>query len=361
MQRKTTVVVGVQSVLIVILATTAVASDAGASAVGPAACPAVFSLDGEESVAASTIVDGVTQVDSCDLEGVLVVGEGYVIEVPGPGEFLQLEAFGVADEEPTVTGVSVMPDGTLIMNFDLDPDPRPEPEPSGGACSDGAYNLIDGTDRGPFRVDPTVSADRDTIPNRLDAPDTMAWIEDALRAWPKQFTDCAMNDQVDRAMDWGGDTDSATSIGWELRDDGTSALGCYEGNAVSTVSFTRFTPGALGATCRHGMTDSDGKHFVNGADIAIPDQEAVFTDGGWWFGNIPWTLRGGAAACDSQYDLPSVLTHEAGHFWGMGHVARNAHPLLTMRNGGVGAVMCNTMLRTLGKGDILGMRDLYPN
>jgi predicted Zn-dependent protease len=58
-------------------------------------------------------------------------------------------------------------------------------------------------------------------------------------------------------------------------------------------------------------------------------------------------------ACRRSYDLQSVATHEFGHALGLGHVS---NPSLTMHHF---APYCSTAPRTLGRGDVRGLRALY--
>jgi hypothetical protein len=64
---------------------------------------------------------------------------------------------------------------------------------------------------------------------------------------------------------------------------------------------------------------------------------------------------------DIQYDLESILTHEAGHFYGLAHKATKSGESCT------GGTMCatyskgSTTLRTLQADDIAGMCEIYPS
>ncbi len=60
--------------------------------------------------------------------------------------------------------------------------------------------------------------------------------------------------------------------------------------------------------------------------------------------------------CTQHYDLESVAAHEFGHVYGLDHVDSDAHPTLTMRQGGS---QCTTFKRDLGLGDVVGLRQLY--
>ena len=60
--------------------------------------------------------------------------------------------------------------------------------------------------------------------------------------------------------------------------------------------------------------------------------------------------------CNGLYDLEGVATHERGHTFGLGDLNHNNHPNLTMRDI---MLICSLEQRSLGKGDIKGLNDLY--
>ncbi|MHA5054302.1 DUF6281 family protein [Streptomyces sp. SD15] len=61
------------------------------------------------------------------------------------------------------------------------------------------------------------------------------------------------------------------------------------------------------------------------------------------------------ADCSNEIDIRSVGTHEAGHLFGLKDIA-GAHDDLTMFGS---SILCSTRARTLGKGDVLGLRSIY--
>jgi hypothetical protein len=56
--------------------------------------------------------------------------------------------------------------------------------------------------------------------------------------------------------------------------------------------------------------------------------------------------------------LEAVLTHEAGHVFGLAHVGESRHGRLTMSPYIDG--VCNNQESTLGLGDLRGLEALYP-
>ena len=64
------------------------------------------------------------------------------------------------------------------------------------------------------------------------------------------------------------------------------------------------------------------------------------------------------AGCSRQLMLEAVLTHEAGHVFGLGHVGEGKHGRLTMSTYIDGE--CQNGESTLGLGDMRGLEALYP-
>lgn len=69
---------------------------------------------------------------------------------------------------------------------------------------------------------------------------------------------------------------------------------------------------------------------------------------------VPWTTSPGRG-CRRAMDIASVMAHETGHTFGLSH-PNGRHPALTM-NARIPA--CSTAFRTLGRGDLRGIRAKY--
>jgi hypothetical protein len=110
---------------------------------------------------------------------------------------------------------------------------------------------------------------------------------------------------------------------------------------------------------------NDGRNVVGFRPLA-PDVAARAC---WWVignrivegdiqinSNIDWATS--RAGCKDQLMLEAVLTHEAGHVFGLAHVGESRHGRLTMSPYIDG--VCNNQESTLGLGDLRGLEALYP-
>ncbi|MGI5169993.1 matrixin family metalloprotease [Spirillospora sp. CA-253888] len=114
-----------------------------------------------------------------------------------------------------------------------------------------------------------------------------------------------------------------------------SSCGTQDGHSV--VGWKRMSSSVLAVTCAW----TSGSKVVS-TDIAVNTRYR-------WFTSKP---RG----CSNRYDLESVLSHEWGHAFGLGHVSLSSHGTQTMATA---VRSCTTSKRTLGLGDYRGMQRIY--
>jgi len=119
-----------------------------------------------------------------------------------------------------------------------------------------------------------------------------------------------------------------------------TAGNCLSSDGTSAVSFGDLPTGVLATTC---VWFSSG--VAKESDVQF--NKADYT----------WTTNPGAASCSKQWSVKTVMTHERGHTFGLGHVGEGTHGNLTMSptlNG-----PCQDSEVTLGQGDVLGLRAMY--
>jgi hypothetical protein len=75
------------------------------------------------------------------------------------------------------------------------------------------------------------------------------------------------------------------------------------------------------------------------------------------YANWQWTTDGDAPGCHDAQDLVGVLAHEVGHVFGLDHAQKGRARNLTMFP--IAPPACNNSARSLGLGDVLGLRQLY--
>lgn len=104
--------------------------------------------------------------------------------------------------------------------------------------------------------------------------------------------------------------------------------------------------GNLAVTCAY--TVSDGS--VTDVDIAINSKSTIVWDD---------VVQDGCKNINGVQglDLEATMTHEWGHGYGLAHVSESGHANLTMSERINGT--CQSSERTLGNGDLLGMRTIY--
>ncbi|WP_392957481.1 hypothetical protein [Streptomyces sp. LN245] len=117
---------------------------------------------------------------------------------------------------------------------------------------------------------------------------------------------------------------------------------CTSHDGLSTWDAGNLRNDAVATTCSWAWPTPGIKNDLREADTRFNTHDNDFT-------NKP------TASCSNKYDIRSVGTHEAGHVFGLKDNS-GAHTNLTMHES---SILCSTRARTLGKGDVLGLRSIY--
>jgi hypothetical protein len=147
---------------------------------------------------------------------------------------------------------------------------------------------------------------------------------------------CRIGDRVEARLTFQGGTRQTADIKANGR--------CTTSDGNSVVSFGRLGRGPLAVTCTY-FTIRNGYNSVNSSDVKIDRS------------NSKWTTSPRSRSCKRAYDVESVMTHEFGHTFGLGHVGEGRHPNQTMSTRINGP--CQLSERSLGRGDVRGLTRKY--
>lgn len=193
---------------------------------------------------------------------------------------------------------------------------------SPGPCQDSAFKLIGGRWPNTYNW----SFQRSSTPGYLDRTGTAQILKRSFDNITGANNDCGRADSVGASHAYLGKT--------------TRSPNCRSRDGFNVIGFGRLEWGVLAVTCF--WQSGDGQRIVE-ADVKINTRET-------------WALSLGACQGDTLM-LESVMTHEAGHVFGLDHIAERRHGRLTMSPFIDGP--CENDEATLGRGDMLGLERLY--
>jgi hypothetical protein len=292
---------------------------------------------GEAVIPASALPETV-ELEDCPIGRSVIRDHGVGTVLPAPGQSIYVEAMTTGGaQELEVTRYR---DGTVELEHVGDETEDAQEQrsittaaTSPGECRDRAYTDQDS------KVESTLSwyFNAGTTPNELTPGGALDAIEKAGTNITNTRNNCRLGDNVTASSPYEGDTNADA----QLDENGN----CSGNDGASVVSFGRLPSPALATTCTIMARNPDGYNPVIASDIMINKTRHN------------WTTRPDASSCKSRYDLQGVVTHERGHTFGLGHVSEGAHGKLTMseRNNG----FCQSSERTLGRGDVLGLKQKY--
>jgi hypothetical protein len=294
----------------------------------------------EQAVIPAADLPETVDLEDCPIGGSVIRDNGVGTVLPDPGEGIYVEA--LTTEGSQELGVTRYRDGTVKLEHVGEESAEAQDEPevgvaasSRGECSDRAYTRL------PYKVTSTL----DWFFNPKTTPDELSrrGAEKAIRAGGANITNtknnCRLGDRVPRRA--GLSYEGRTSARAQLN----ASAQCSGPDGQTVVSFGRMQNGSLAAHCTAWVQDPDGPERVISSDILINKK------------HYSWTTNPGARSCRSKYDLASVVTHERGHTYGLGHVSEGSHGKLTMSERINGT--CQASERSLGRGDVLGLGRKY--
>lgn len=244
---------------------------------------------------------------------------------PGPGAVLDLPVSGGLRYWLQVGGAAGEA-GSLVVGADaLEVETCPDCIPP---CVDRAFKLL-GFVMPPRRPWVIRAA---TLPPGLPASEVVEAIRRGVRNVERARNDCGLPDRVDLRARFLGRALVRSSFS-------DAEPGRCVPDRRSVVDFGPLPASDFAQTCTRTRI-RNGRRVLVQADIRFNE---LFT---WWTGDGP---------CAGAFDIEGVMTHEWGHAVGLDHVRPES--LLTMAERPPEA--CSTEWRTLGRGDLRGLRTLY--
>lgn len=281
---------------------------------------------------------------SCALDGRVIEDNGAMAEVPAPGEKIAAETMH-ADGGTQVLELTRHSDGTLILaqvGDEAHAEHGVEGASAGGTtmntmgasdCHDNAFQLSDYRDTNTR----TWYYKSSTTPPGLSIGAVAQDLVDAFNTITSSINECGLPDEVEAGQRYGGNTTVPSGI------DHTGACPA-KGDGHYVVDFGNLPENTLARTCWRGVRTAQGWYEITEADVKIRKAAALFT------GAVP------AGCSGPRYSIRAIVTHEAGHSFGLRHVAEANHPELTMSER---TPACSLAPASLGLGDVEALRAAY--
>ncbi|MGB7448357.1 MAG: hypothetical protein WA892_04430 [Ornithinimicrobium sp.] len=316
---------GLLALVVAATSTSAAADSAGAARPPGCELPA-------GSLTAKDLPPGASVLD-CDAVGRVLRVDGAGVVIPEPGIAVGTEALS-DDGTATALQVQVTEDGTIsypkVQTVDEAPRRSTALAAPAGACSDAAYTTNDLKEYGVYNW----YIGDGPMPAGLSRRNARIAFSDAIDNITGSFNDCGYDDRVEARARYRGATGNEANIS-------TTGV-CTWRDRKSTWDAGNLAGGTVAQACWWSLPSPGVKNDLIEADVRYNRTDFNFT-------NNP------GSRCANRYDVRSVGTHEAGHIFGMGHVGLG-HRNLTMY---VQSLTCTTRARTLGRGDVRGLRSLY--
>lgn len=322
--------VGLLTALLATSAFSTHAISAGLTASDEVSCPP------EQGFLTQQDVPQGTDVDACDLTGRVIAEGDVALPVPPNGQFVQYSTLVATGEVGEEFRISVS--GSGILAYNTVTDSSEAVIDSSPACDSDFYQLA----HQKWYSTAHWYINKGSIPNNdLSVDNTVDALRAAVRNIVDQQTDCpGYTDLVSATAQYEGDTNRDPDI---HRVNGNSLCKVApQTDGYSTVGFgSHLDSDVIMGTCAWGPNHQEALDEIDQADIEINRA-------------LSFTTFGDSATCQYQYDIQNVATHEWGHAFGLDHA--KGRSTLTMFGS---SDQCEVKKRTLGRGDILGLRQYY--
>lgn len=256
--------------------------------------------------------------------------DGAAFVIPDPGIAVGSTAImGEGVSESATVQIEVSPDGKISYTQEADSGVQIAGT-SPAACSDASYSVNDLKEYGTYDW----YVGDGGMPGALSQSEAASAFGDAIDNITASYNNCGIADTVYASSSYKGTTTYEADI---------SATGtCTARDGKSTWDAGDLPTGTVAQACWWSIPMPGVKNDLIEADVRYNTADYDFTD----------SISG---SCYHKFDVRGVGTHEAGHVYGLGHVAGD-HENLTMY---VESSPCSTAARTLGKGDVLGLQSIY--
>jgi hypothetical protein len=198
----------------------------------------------------------------------------------------------------------------------------------------------------------------DTAPDEVGVDNTEAKLKDAT-ANITNSRGCSMEDFVSASHQYNGRNNNYSDNIYLTKDNNNNLVpACGTDDTHNVTQFGDLpvkdeggTKNYLAVTCTWWNSSGNVPHEAVGSDMRLNKED------------YKWIADPTSADCkaldngDGRWAVEAVATHERGHTFGLQHVGENEHGNLTMSPSINGT--CQDSESTLGRRDILGLRDLY--
>lgn len=249
-------------------------------------------------------------------------GAGAIVPEPGIAVTATVLLEDGSSDELTI---ETREDGSVVEHRFPHP-PDDEVLYRAGACGDRRFNLTGFAWIVPYKW----RINNQSIPSRYNKRNVRRAIRRGASNITTSHNNCGMSDRVSARHSYRGTTSRRANF--------TSGGSCFYGDGRNVVDFGYSSGLFLAAACTFRAIGVGVE-----SDVRFNSRYSFFASQA-----VPRNCRG-------RFDIEGIATHEFGHTFGLSHVTE---PPSGLTMGGAKS-LCSRKARTLGRGDVRGLRALY--